>query len=398
MFSFLALWYAPSTSYTTSWRKETSATTTSTSKDDQAWRQLLQSVRESDQPRPASSSRRSSRLGVFDDIFVVSLKKREDRRTKLDTVRRALGLEWTYVYATEGGDPGVSRILDQLRSVRANHTAKDFVWPRVVIPPTATPDAPFPMAGAELWSLDPSDPRAPAPVSPSKSKGSNGNEWLPETFVGDYTAFAPGKGTLMNRPRIATFLSHMHLVRRIADAPSPDYAALILEDDVDIDWHAEQRLRRLWEAQALPKDWDMLYLGHCPPIAKDDARTSEAHFQPLNGAPGVRPSYGPWCTHAYALSRDGARRVLTQLRYELFAFSRPVDNAYVHLVLNKRVKSFTFLPPLVVQMRDGVSDIWGLDMTGLDVTKDDLEDSTLERIALASKQEQSAADTLDLRT
>ncbi|KAH7097068.1 hypothetical protein BKA62DRAFT_624302 [Auriculariales sp. MPI-PUGE-AT-0066] len=351
----------------------------------QSWHQLLDSVRAGDQPLLATS-RRASRLGVFEDIFVLSLKRRYDRRERMETLRSALGLNWTYAFATEAADPKVSLILDHIRAVRANYTQKDFFWPPP--PPPPGPDLLMSLAGAELWVIDPSDPHASSATPPSDQ------EYLPEIFLGDFTPF--GKGALMTRPRIATYLSHMNLVRRIADAPDANYSALILEDDVDADWNIQRTVRRVWDAHhALPEDWDMVYLGHCPPIGHDaDARNSEAHFPHVPGAPELRPSRGPWCTHAYALSRNGARRLLTHMRYELFAFSRPVDNAYVHLIMNNRVKSFTFLPPVVVQVRDGVSDIWGTDMTGK-VSKDDLVDSTLERIALARLQQQPAQSRIE---
>lgn len=40
-----------------------------------------------------------------------------------------------------------------------------------------------------------------------------------------------------------------------------DKSALILEDDVDVEWD----LQRLWSRieRRLPKDWDATLLGHC---------------------------------------------------------------------------------------------------------------------------------------
>jgi len=84
-----------------------------------------------------------------------------------------------------------------------------------------------------------------------------------------------------------------------------------------------------------------------------------------------------------------AKRPHLSGRYELFAYSKPIDNGYSHLIYQQRVKSFSFLPAVVAQVRDGMSDIWGFDMSTMD-TRDDLVDSTLERIALLKELENAA--------
>ena len=47
------------------------------------------------------------------------------------------------------------------------------------------------------------------------------------------------------------------MLRKIADGE--DDVAIILEDDVDLEWDLERRLRYLW--QFLPSDWDQVMLG-----------------------------------------------------------------------------------------------------------------------------------------
>ena len=88
-------------------------------------------------------------------------------------------------------------------------------------------------------------------------------------------------------------------------------------------------------------------------------------------------------------STPDANRPHLRGRYELFAYSQPIDLGYSRLISHQRVKSFSFLPVVVAQVRDGVSDIWGVDMSAID-TRDDLVDSTLERIALLKKLESAA--------
>lgn len=47
------------------------------------------------------------------------------------------------------------------------------------------------------------------------------------------------------------------MLRKIADGE--DEVAIILEDDIDLEWDLERRLRYLW--QFLPSDWDQVMLG-----------------------------------------------------------------------------------------------------------------------------------------
>ena len=65
----------------------------------------------------------------------------------------------------------------------------------------------------------------------------------------------------------------------------------------------------------------------------------------------------PKCTHAYALSRTGARRLLLHLRYPPFAYSRAIDQAISWLVESGRLKGFSIVPSLVIQRKVSDSDV-----------------------------------------
>ena len=71
----------------------------------------------------------------------------------------------------------------------------------------------------------------------------------------------------------------------------------------------------------------------------------------------VHPSRAPKCTHAYAVTRAGARKLVEHLRFVPFAYSRALDQAYAWLVLSGRVKSYSVVPSLVVQRKVASSDI-----------------------------------------
>jgi GR25 family glycosyltransferase involved in LPS biosynthesis len=57
--------------------------------------------------------------------------------------------------------------------------------------------------------------------------------------------------------KVACWYSHLQTIREIANGK--DEAVLILEDDVDIERDVKRRLRALLDA--LPDDWDIVYLG-----------------------------------------------------------------------------------------------------------------------------------------
>jgi len=71
----------------------------------------------------------------------------------------------------------------------------------------------------------------------------------------------------------------------------------------------------------------------------------------------LHPSFGPKCTHAYVLSRSGARRLLLHLRYPPFAYSRALDQAFAWLVQSGRIRAYSVVPSVVVQRKVGESDV-----------------------------------------
>ena len=74
---------------------------------------------------------------------------------------------------------------------------------------------------------------------------------------GENTATIPWYQTL-SRGMVACWLSHVGVLRQIVEGELR--SALILEDDVDMEWDVEERLVGMWGS--LPKDgWDIVYLG-----------------------------------------------------------------------------------------------------------------------------------------
>lgn len=69
------------------------------------------------------------------------------------------------------------------------------------------------------------------------------------------------------------------------------------------------------------------------------------------------PSNQPKCTHAYVVSKRGARRLLLYLQYPPFAYSRAIDQAIAWLIEIGKIKSYTVVPSLVIQTKMDKSDI-----------------------------------------
>jgi len=142
---------------------------------------------------------------------------------------------------------------------------------------------------------------------------------------------------LVHKAAIACWLSHLKAYQTIVD--NRLQSALILEDDVDMEMDIREQLKNIM--QYLPKSWEMLYIGHC---------SREDFGEPYNH-PNLYVSTRPSCTHAYAVSFNGARVLLR----ELSNIKGPIDVMLVNLIEpGKVIKSFSVEPPLAAQWRDGI--------------------------------------------
>ncbi|OBZ79568.1 hypothetical protein A0H81_00264 [Grifola frondosa] len=185
---------------------------------------------------------------------------------------------------------------------------------------------------------------------------------------------------LLTPAKIACWASHVKVIRRIADGGSImntgpatesmlgiggyEDVTVVLEDDIDMERDIRDRLRSVWGA--LPEQWDIVFLGglvcHCwsnesyHPALPMDLPLSSSTFESVS-VTTLHPSFGPKCTHAYALTRTGARRLLLHLRHPPFAYSRALDQAFAWLILSGRLKAFSVVPSVVVQRKVFQSDI-----------------------------------------
>lgn len=364
-------------------------------------------------------------LDVVSKIYVISLPRRTDRRLQMDRLRDALHLNWTYRDASEANASVVATILRQVRVLRGqlmpqpkpggdarmrhDTVVSAFDWPHNLEDAVCFQETLQPF-GADLWTRP-----SPHSLSDSDVPGEmadpyafnftrSSSESVQVSAVSDPKPLACASGndvsaaSLPNIPlyrrltpaKVACWYSHLQTIREIANGK--DEAALILEDDVDIERDVKWRLRVL--LGALPIDWDIVYLGkskypetwtkanavtigHCwsdesqvPTLRNVSLRLPTGRI----ALSGLHPASSPKCTHAYMLSRIGARRVVAHLRHPPFAYSRAIDQALAWLIQSKRLRAFSIVPPVVVQRKIAVSDV----MPGLgSAWRDELYDGVL---------------------
>ena len=326
-------------------------------------------------------------LGVASDIFVISLQRRTDRRSGMLKLADIMHLNFTWVDAVDANDPDIAKIMQHVRAQRYLESLSSFKPGSFKDAVThSTPDGLF---GSDLWTLNASDPRAATQNSNKLSVSRNLVDTdvpIPCTKGSPFRPLAvppgkPGKTTVLSKQMVACWHSHLQLIRRIVRAPE-HRVAIVFEDDVDLEWDVEARLVALWPY--MPQDWDIVFLGpsHNPVRHRDKPAAPPFHpfhpFPPANAhSPGycwsdesrnapiisinetsLHPSYSPQCTHAYALSTRGARRLLEYLRHPAFAYSRAIDQAIAWLVRRGHLKSYSIVPPVAIQTREGRSDIW----------------------------------------
>ncbi|KAH8825169.1 hypothetical protein DL96DRAFT_1612141 [Flagelloscypha sp. PMI_526] len=287
----------------------------------------------------------SETLGVFQRIWVVTLEGKQDRREHMNTLSTALELNFTYHFGRNPFSNGVDReivedianyvhlerelaVFEEEQEINSSGRQKAFIfeWSDDASVGSSLPMSPNDLQGSDYWILPRSDPRKPTfpPRYPRYLVRPDGRGGLddtqgrkaPKQAFADSEIWPYNEWELMDAPRIACWLSHYDLLRKIAESDE-EGPQLILEDDVDLEWDIQQRLQHIWSY--IP-NWDVVYLGHC--------YSDGAHQPPLPGQPYLRHTGHVMCTHAYAIMPSAARKIVRYLRSPLFAFSRPIDHMF----------------------------------------------------------------------
>lgn len=197
-----------------------------------------------------------STLSVASRIYVISLPRSTNRRLDMEQIRYTLGLDFTYVNGTEADGDAVHRITKHVAALRAlasfqgtNHSLlPEFKWPQD-IDALVESESPLGREGSDLWLSDDIDfPDLPSHEPLTCARGNfNLDPYSPQ--------LPPFR--VLTKERLACWHSHWRVVRSIADGQ--DDAALILEDDVDMELDIRQRLLGVWDS--LPSTWDIVFLG-----------------------------------------------------------------------------------------------------------------------------------------
>ncbi|KAJ1819353.1 hypothetical protein LPJ60_003813 [Coemansia sp. RSA 2675] len=161
---------------------------------------------------------------------------------------------------------------------------------------------------------------------------------------------AQERGYLINGTHLACYLSHLNAYRRMV-AESIE-TALILEDDIDMEMDIRERHSQIMTqvGQRYGGDWDMLFVGHCTYDANEPAglQPSWRHKERRNAE--LYEAEYPMCMHAYALTKECARRLAVVLEERLKTVGQDID---LVLAIGVQFGMSTVLgvsPPPIVQV------------------------------------------------
>ncbi|CAG8816814.1 23038_t:CDS:1, partial [Cetraspora pellucida] len=150
----------------------------------------------------------------------------------------------------------------------------------------------------------------------------------------------------MDLSQKACFLSHYLVYKEIIDKGYN--SALILEDDVDFELNITVIMNDI--LHDLPSSWETLYVGSCQELVGERVgKNSSLHK--------LYMSVYPICTHAYAVSYSGVRKIV-----ELIDPVTPcstIDQCLKIEITDGRLSSYTVHPHPIVQWKadDNPTDI-----------------------------------------
>ncbi|KAG2753481.1 hypothetical protein P692DRAFT_20722205 [Suillus brevipes Sb2] len=308
-------------------------------------------------------------LGIASEVYLISLPGRPDRRKQMEHLQAYKEINWTIVDALDPSDIAIGDIFERIVSQRSlqpsrghwNDLGSVFRWP-ADINAIATSTEYLGASGSDLWtSTNTQDSRHTTSSSISVSPHPNITCATQDHSVPSFKPSLPD-WMILTAPKISCWYSHVSAVRKFINRvnTTPEDVAVFLEDDIDVEKDIEMRMRHVWPS--LPQGWDMVFLGHCwSNESFYSALPSSRIMSPLYDLPTqsrIHPSYSPRCTHAYALSLSGARRLLQHLRYPPFAYSRALDQAFSWLIESGRLRAFSVVPSVVIQRKVLSSDIF----------------------------------------
>ncbi|CAG8658242.1 18692_t:CDS:1, partial [Dentiscutata erythropus] len=152
----------------------------------------------------------------------------------------------------------------------------------------------------------------------------------------------------MNLPQKATYLSHYYIYKLMVEE---NYnSILILEDDADFEINITAIMKDIH--RDLPSSWEILYVGHCfERIGEQVGKSTSVHR--------LYKTVAPMCSHAYAISYSGARKLIELL--DPMVPRGTIDYSISVVVVEGKLSSYSIHPQPIVQWKasDNPSDIPG---------------------------------------
>lgn len=331
----------------------------------------------------------------FSHVYVISLASRKDRREQMTKLANALELNITFIDAMPSANPTMTYVAEQVYEVRRQKAKvlADVAKGKA----RGKEELVGGMGIGSIWlardgqqSASGETLRVPPMadwVSDVFSAVESGQRLHPQNPDFDASAklFDPIEripSRQLNAAVLSTYLSHVETWRTLLR--NGDSSALILEDDVDIEFDFTSRWNSI--EKTLPTDWQVVFAGHCwgkemtctfwcSQLVKPWAE--EGLTDPTGLHPHLFHANIPRCLHGYVMSDQGARALLPYAVDPFSAFQAPIDVLLPTLLLSEPLPIFSIDPPLIVQAKDMSSDLQpgtGSKWRGL------LGDSTLDRI------------------
>jgi GR25 family glycosyltransferase involved in LPS biosynthesis len=139
------------------------------------------------------------------------------------------------------------------------------------------------------------------------------------------------KKKIMNG-EIGCYLSHLNLLKKIADTTNNDWT-VVFEDDFVIDKNFKDELNKI--LKIVNKDIDIIYLGN---VNQFDCKKGK--FKDNLCYPDI-----PWGTQGYMVNKKSARKIYDLIKY----IDEPIDNKYISLMNDKKINGLVVVPSLVNQ-------------------------------------------------
>jgi len=239
---------------------------------------------------------------TFDRIYVLSLPHRTDRRSRMSKIARALGFQFTFVDATSKESPIIGWIAERVREIRDKKVkilasilgrpeseiggmGTGSLWLKgddpktgLTFPDLTTLDDRWTIDSLKAAALEKASSQAKEEeVLESDYSGEKVVDWVtylestdkldllkpndPHVNVTEllHDPVEPLPARQVNDGVVATWYSQTRVWKKIIE--NKDRSALILEDDVDIEWDIE----RIWPnvERSLSTNWEIVFLGHC---------------------------------------------------------------------------------------------------------------------------------------